>query len=183
MKKVLLGGLLGGVILIGWLIVVDGIFGFKRSIDMNQLPNERGVYTFLVEHVTEPGRYVVNPEVVPDQGSPGDDPIFAVHYTGLGHADAGQEMLSGLVVVLLAPIVGAWLLANASRRILSRYALRVSFFAIVGILVGLLGVGARFGLASYSLGNAVALAGHDVVAWVLAGFVVAALVKQPMGET
>ena len=173
MKKVLIGGLLGGFVLIAWLIVVDGILGFKRSIEMNQLPNERIVYEFLKEHITEPGRFICNPEVTPEQSFPGDDPIFAVHYTGLGHDDAGQEMILGLVVMFLAPIIGAWLLWNASSRVLSRYLSRFLFFVIIGVVVVLFGILARFGLASYSFSDAVALIIHDFTAWVLAGLIVA----------
>lgn len=173
MKKVLIGGLLGGVVLIAWLVVVDGMLGFKRSIEMNRLANERTVYEFLSEQVTEPGRFVCNPEVTPGQRFPGDAPIFAVHYTGLGHDDAGQEVVLGLVVVLVAPILGAWLLWNASRRVLSRYGSRVLFLAIIGIVVTLFGILTRFGLASYSLGDAVTLGVHDFAAWFLAGLAVA----------
>ena len=173
MKKVLIGGLLGAFTLIVWLIVVDGILGFKRNIEMNKLPNERIVYEFLSEHVTEPGRFVCNPEVTPNQRFPGHAPIFAVHYTGLGHDDAGQEMILGLVVMLLAPIIGAWLLWNASSRVLSRYSSRVLFFATIGIVVALFSILARFGIASYSLGDAIALGIHDLAAMVLAGLIVA----------
>ncbi len=105
-----IGGLLGGFVLIVWLIVVDGIMGFKRSIEMNQFPNERIVYEFLKEYVTEPARFICNPEVKPNRRFPGDDPILAVHYTGLGHDDSLQEMILGLLIMLLAPIIGAWLL-------------------------------------------------------------------------
>jgi hypothetical protein len=173
MKRVLIGGLLGGIVMILWLVVADGILGLKRSIDMKTLPNERTVYAFLSEHVTEPGRFICNPEVVPNQGFPGDDPIFAVHYTGLGHDDAGQEVILGLVYAFLAPIVGAWLLWNASTRVLSRYSSRLLFFAAVGFVMALLGVSARFGIASYSFGDAVALGLHDFAAWVSAGLAVA----------
>jgi hypothetical protein len=176
-KKVLIGGLLGSFALIVWLIVVDAILGFKRNIEMNQLPNERIVYEFLSEHITKPGRFVCNPEVTPDQSFPGNDPIFAVHYTGLGHDDAGQEMLLGLVVMLLAPIIGAWLLWNASSRVLSRYSSRVLFFATIGIVVLLFSISARFGLASYTLSDAVALGVHDFAALVVAGLLVAWKVK------
>jgi hypothetical protein len=144
---------------------------------MNQLRDERVVYYFLVEHVSEPGRYVLNPLVVPEQGFPGDDPIFAVHYTGLGHDDAGQEMLAGLLIAFLSAAAGAWLLANASSRVRSRYGSRVGFFAVIGLVAVLLGVGARFSLAAYSLSSALTLAVHDLAAWVLAGLVVASLVK------
>ena len=173
MKKVLLGGVLGGFVLIVYLIVADGILGFKRSIEMNQLPDERLVYEFLSEHVTEPGRFICNPEVAPDQRFPGDDPIFAIHYTGLGHDDAGQEVIVGLIVMLLAPIIGAWLLWNASGRFLSRYSSRVMFFTTIGIVIALFSILARFGIASYSLVNAIAFGIHDFAGWVLAGLIVA----------
>jgi hypothetical protein len=177
LKKVIIAGLLGSVVLVLWLVVVDGFLGFKRGIDMNQLADERAVYAFLVEHVPEPGRYVCNPEISPDRGFPGEDPVFSVQYSGLGHADAGQEVLVGLVVILLTPFVGAWLLSNASSRVLSGYGSRLFFFSAIGIVFTLFGVMVRFGLAKYPLGDAVALSVHDLVAWVIAGLVVARFVR------
>jgi hypothetical protein len=173
MKKVLLAGLLGGFVMLAWLIVVDAMLGFRRSIDMKALPDERSVYSFLVEQVPEPGIYVVNPEVSPDRAFPGHDPIFGVHYTGLGHDDAGKEVLVGLLIMLLAPMAGAWLLTRSSPRVLSRYRSRVGFLAMVGAVMALMVLGARFGLASFSFGAALALALHDLAAWTLAGCVVA----------
>ena len=175
LKRVIVAGLLGGVVLVIWFVVVDGVLGFKREIEMNQLADERAVYAFLVENVPEPGRYVVNPEISPDRAYPGDDPIFAVQYSGLGHADAGQEMLVGLVVMLLTPVVAAWLLSNASSSVLSGYGSRL-FFSVIGVVFALFGIMARFGLARYPLGDAVALSTHDLLAWVVAGLVVARFV-------
>jgi len=175
--RVILAGLLGGVVLAVWFVIVDGFLGFKRGIEMNQLADERAVYAFLVEHVPEPGRYVVNPEISQDRGFPGNEPVFGVQYSGLGHADAGREMLVGLLVMLLAPVVGAWLLSNASSSVLSGYGSRLFFFSVVGIVFTLFGVMARFGLAEYPLGNAVALSVHDLIAWVVAGVAVAWFVR------
>jgi len=177
LKKVIVAGLLGGIVMIVWLVIVDGFLGFQRGIEMNQLDDERAVYAFLVEHAPEPGRYVVNPEVSADRAFPEDDPVFAVQYSGLGHADAGQEVLLGLVVVFLAPVLGAWLLSNASDRILSRYGSRLFFFSVIGVVFTLFGVMARFGLARYPLGDAAALSVHDLAAWVVAGLVVARFVR------
>ena len=177
MKRVILAGLLGGVVLAVWFVIVDGVLGFKRGIEMKELADERSVYGFLVGHVPEPGRYVVNPEISPDRGFPGNDPVFAVQYSGLGHADAGQEILVGLVVMLLAPVLGAWIVSNASSPVLSGYGSRLVFFSVIGLVFSLFGVIERFGLARYSLGNAVALSVHDLVAWVLAGLVIAWLVR------
>ena len=183
MKRVILAGLLGGVVLAAWFVVVDGILGFKRGIEMNRLADERAVYALLVEHVSEPGRYVVNPEVAPDRAYPEDDPVFSVQYSGLGHADAGQEVLVGLVVMLLAPIVGAWLLSNASSRVLSSYGSRLVFFSAIGVVFSLFGAMASFGLARYPLGDAVALSVHDLVAWVVAGLVVARFITSAGPDT
>jgi hypothetical protein len=177
LKRVILAGLLGGVVLAVWFVIVDGFLGFKRGIEMNQLADERTVYAFLVEHVPDPGRYVVNPEISPDQAFPGDHPVFAVQYSGLGHADAGQEMLVGLVVMLLTPVVGAWLLSNASSRVLSGYGSRLFFFSVIGIVFTLFGVMGRFGLAGYPLGNAVVLSVHDLLAWVVVGLAIARFVR------
>ncbi len=177
MRRALVGGLAGGLVILALLVVVDGMLGFKRGIEMKRLPDERIVYAFLGEHVTEPGRFVFNPELLPDQRFPSDDPIFAVQYSGLGHDDAGQEVVLGLVVAFMAPFVGAWLLVNASSRVLSRYRLRVLFLAGIGVVVALLGTTARFGINSYPLGDAVALGLHDLASWVLAGLVVAWVVR------
>jgi hypothetical protein len=177
MKRIILAGLLGGAVFLVWFIIIDGILGFKRGIEMKQLINERWVYTFLSEHVTEPGRYVCNPEVLPEQGFPGEDPIFVVQYSGLGHADAGQEMLVGLIVMFLAPFLGAWVLANASSRILSGYCSRLLFFSGIGAVMSLFGIMARFSIGGYPLGDTLALTLHDLVAWVVAGIVIARLVK------
>lgn len=183
MQRVILAGLLGGVVLLIWFVIVDGILGFKRGIEMNTLDDERSAYAFLVEHVPEPGRYMVNPEITPGQAFRGDDPVFSIQNSGLGHADAGQEMLGGLVVMLLVPVVGAWLLFNASSSILSRYGSRLLFFSVIGMVFTLFGVMERFGLARYSLGNAVALSVHDLVAWIVAGVVVAWLVRPAVPDS
>jgi hypothetical protein len=177
MKRVIVAGLLGVVVLSVWFVVVDGFLGFERSIEMRQLDDERAVYAFLSEHVRTPGRYVCNPEVLPEQRYPGDDPIFSVQYSGMGHADAGQEMLVGLIIMFAAPFVGAMLLAGASSRILSKYSTRLLFFSGIGVVVALFGVMERFGLASYPLGPALALSLHDLAAWVVVGLLVAWLVK------
>jgi len=182
MKRVIVAGLLGVVVLFVWFVVVDGFLGFERSFEMRQLGDERAVYAFLSEHVRTPGRYVYNPEVLPERRFPGDEPIFSVQYSGLGHADAGREMLVGLIIMFAVPFVGAMLLAGASNRILSKYSTRLLFFSGVGVVVALFGVMERFGLASYPLGPALALSLHDLAAWVVVGLPVAWVVK-PAAES
>jgi hypothetical protein len=167
------------MVMVVWLVVVDGILGFTRNIEMNQLPDERAVYTFLTQQVAEPGGYVCNPEITPAQEFPGDEPIFTIYYSGLGHADAGQEMLVELAAMLLALFVGSWLLWKSSPSVLSRYGTRVFFFATIGVVVALLSLLNRFGIGAYPLGSALALAIHDLLAWGIAGLVKTVVVTGP----
>jgi hypothetical protein len=173
LRRILVAGLLGTVALIVWTFVVDALLGYKRSIEMDQLPAERAVYEVLRQHVTEPGRYVCNPEVRPGEGFPGHDPVFSIQYSGVGHADAGQEMIVSLVVMLFAPILAACMLSKAADRTLKSYGRKVLFFVRLGVIVALFSDVARFGIGGYSMGDALALALHDLLAWTFVGLVVA----------
>ena len=177
MKRIVFAGLIGGSVFLLWFIIVDAILGFKRSIEMNQLANELSVYKFLSENVTEPGRYVCNPEILPEQEFPGEDPIFVVQYSGLGHDDSGQEILVGFIIMFLAPLLGAWILTNASNRVLSTYGYRLLFFTGIGTVMSLFGIMTRFSIGGYPLGDTLALTLHDLLAWILAGIVISWFIK------
>jgi hypothetical protein len=173
MKNVLGAGALGGVVLIVWTFVVNGILGFQARIDMKQIPAERQVYETLKEYVAAPGRYIVNPEVTSDQRFPEGEPVFSVLYGGMGHEAAGQLMIVGLVILFLAPIVGAWMLSQASGRVLSSYPRKVMFFVAMGLLFAIFSDLAKWGIGNYSLRDAILLAANDLVVWTLVGLVVA----------
>jgi len=172
-KRFLVAGVWGGVVLIVWVFVVDGLLGVKRSIEMRQVPNERVVYETLRQNIAEPGGYLCNPELTPDGVYPGEAPVFAIRYSGVGHASAGQEMLTGLLVCLIAPMLGAWLLSTASEATRASYCRSVFFFLVLGILVALFGDVGRFGIGGYPMRDALALALRDTLAWTLVGVVVA----------
>jgi hypothetical protein len=183
-KRIILATLLGGIVFFAWFIVFNAMLGFKRGIEMNELATERTVYAFLGEHITEPGRYVCNPEVVPGQGFPGSDPIYVVQYSGLGHDDAGQEVLIGFIIMFLAPLTGALLLANASSRVLAGYGTRLLFVAGIGVVMALFSLMMRFGLGGFPLVEALMLTVHDLLAWIVTGLVIAWLVRpKPAGAT
>lgn len=177
LRKVLVAGLLGGLVLIVWAFVVNGLFGFQARIDMKRLPAEREVYEALKANVPAPGRYTCNPALTSDGRFPDGEPVFGVLYGGVGHEDAGREMWIGLVLFLAAPLIGAWLLSQASPRVLSSYTRKVLFFAAIGVIVALVADLTRFGIGSYPAGDAALIALNRVVVWTLAGLVVASLIK------
>lgn len=172
-RRVISAGLLGGVTLMLWTLVVDGMLGFRANIDMKQVTAEAQVYETLKEHIVDPGRYVVNPAVTADQPFPGDQPVFSVLYSGVGHEAAGRLMLVGLVVFLAAPMIAAWMLSQMSGRVLSSYARRVGVFVAIGLLFALFTDVASFGIGGYPLGDALKFAARHVVDWTLVGLVIA----------
>ena len=40
LKKILISGVLGAIVMILWAFVVNAIFGLRSSIDMNPIPEE-----------------------------------------------------------------------------------------------------------------------------------------------
>lgn len=172
-KRFLVAGVWGGAVLIVWVFVVDGLLGVERSVEMKRIPNERVVYETLRRNIAEPGGYLCNPELTPDRVYPGDAPVFAIRYSGVGHASAGQEMLIGLLVCLVAPVLGAWLLSKTSAETQASYPQKVLFFVVLGVVVALFGDIGRFGIGGYPMRDALALALRDTASWALVGLVVA----------
>jgi hypothetical protein len=172
-RKVIIAGLMGGVVLFAWTFVLNGVFGFKRSVDMKPIPDERQVYEVLKANFVKPGRYIANPELSPSGAFPGGEPVFSIHYSGLGHDSAGRLMPLQLVVFCLAPLIGAWMLSLTSRWVLASYRRKVLFFAAIGLLLAVYGDLMSFGIDGYPLADALLLAAYDIISWTLVGLVVA----------
>jgi len=172
-KRVIVAGLLGGFVVIGWTFVINGIFGFKSRIDMKPIPDERGVYETLKGTITEPGRYICNPAVDSSGFYPADEPVFSVLYGGMGHEAAGRMALIQLPLAFVAPMIAAWMLSVTSTRIRSSRQKKVVFVACIGLLLGASGMVENFGIGSYPLESALFLAGHNIALWALVGLVLA----------
>jgi hypothetical protein len=176
-RKVILAGLLGGVVLVVWMVLVNGIFGLHASINMKQIPAESLVYETLKEHVVDPGRYVVNPQLTAEGRFPEEEPVFSVIYGGMGHEAAGGLMLVGLIVFLLAPMIGAWMLSQTSARVQSSYSRKVLFFSAIGLLFAVFGDLMSYGIGGYPAKDTLILGAKDIIVWTLVGIVVAWRIK------
>jgi len=181
LRRVIVPGLLGAVVLIAWTFVVNGVLGFSSRIHMNEIPDERRVYEVLTETIVEPGAYICNPEPEPPGRFPAGEPVFGIRYGGMGHGAAGRLALVGLAVMLLTPIVGAWMLSTASRRTLSRYGRKVLFFTGIGLLFAVYSRLTSFGIGGYPLRDGLLLAAHDIVLWTVVGLVVAWRMRPDLG--
>ncbi|MEN8120249.1 MAG: hypothetical protein ABFS35_07880 [Bacteroidota bacterium] len=180
-KKVLISGLLGGVTLIILTFVLNAVLGFKSSMDMKQISNEQEVYNLLKENIVEPGRYICNPEVNSEVGFPGAEPVFSVLYSGIGHDAAGSLMFVELIILLIAPIIAAWMLSMTNERILSSYLNKVSFFTIIGLLLAVYSTFSNFGIGNYPLSDSLILAVHNIFVWTIVGLAVAWQMKPEKG--
>jgi hypothetical protein len=181
MKKIVAAGLLGCLVMIAWLFVANGLLRFSASVNMKKLENEREVYEVLKANVDSPGRYVVNPEADPESGYPADEPVYGLFYSGIGHGSAGRQMLISLPVMILVPILGAWLLAQASDRVLSSYPRKVFFFFVIGLLFVLLGDFNQYGIDGYPLGDMLLVGLNHLAMWTAAGLVIAWRIR-PAGK-
>lgn len=177
MKRIVVAGLLGSLVLIIWMFVVNGLLGFGSGINMKKVDNESQVYQVLKENVQQPGRYTVNPEPTGEGRYPEEDPVFSVLFSGMGHGTAGGQMIVGLIVMLLVPMLGAWLLAQASDSVLSSYPKKVLFFLILGLLIALFSDFDKGGIGGYPFGDVIMLGLHNIVLWTLVGLVIAWRIK------
>ncbi|MDD4856873.1 MAG: hypothetical protein PHD74_02065 [Candidatus Krumholzibacteria bacterium] len=179
LKRILLSGILGGVVLLLWTLILNTVFGFTARVEMGGIANERAVYSILKENVTAPGAYMANPEPVPGVGFPPGEPVYGIRYSGIGHEAAGRMLFVEPAIVLVAAILVAWLLSMTSRRILSRYFSKVLFVFVVGLLLAVFGDIAKIGIGGYAAKTSLLLAARDVISWTLAGLVIARFMRAP----
>jgi hypothetical protein len=173
LKKVIVSGFLGGVVLVAWTFAANGILGFRSNVDRKPILNERQVYECLKGNILQPGRYICNPEPTLPGRFPGQEPVYSITYSGIGHDSAGRLMLVQLGLFFLAPMIGAWMLSLASERVLTSYPRKVLFFVAIGLLFAVFGTLTHYGIDSYPLRDALKLAAYDLIAWTLVGLVVA----------
>jgi len=172
-RKVGISAILGMIVLIVWGFVINGIFGFNSRINMKQISDERKVYETIKESIVEPGSYIVNPELTPSEVFPDGEPVFSLHYSGMGHESAGKVMFFQFAIFLLSPMIATWMLSLTTPRILSSYPRKVLFFVAIGLLFAVFGDLVNFGIDQYSLQDSLLIAANNILAWTLVGLVVA----------
>ena len=172
-RKVLISGLMGWLVLVAWGFIVNGVFGLQAKIDLNHLEAERQVFKVLQEHVVEPGRYVINPELTTEQRFPEGEPVFSVLYGGVGHEAAGNMLLLKLATYFLAVLIATWMLSMTSDLVLTSYPRKVMFFSAIGLLFALFADVGSYGIGGYPIGVAAMAAVSHVVMWTAVGLVVA----------
>ncbi len=180
-KNLLISGALGGVMM----FIVMGAFrlllpaaGHPALLEM---PDQVPIHAQLKQRITKPGTYVV-PYLSPERRSalfPDylNEPIFTVTYTGYTHGTVPGFASVGMLSFLLAPMVAAWLLAQASKRVLATYLRRVLFVSTLGLFVAVSADLMSSLTDELPLASVAGRAVTSVITWALIGFVVAWRIK------
>jgi hypothetical protein len=172
-RKILVAGLLGGLVMSVVAVVVNGLFGFASRLELKRVPNESIVYSVLKENVVEPGGYSCNPAAIPERGFPPNEPVFGIRVSGVGHEAAGRTMGLRLAVAFVSTTLAAWLLSRMSARVLAGYGGRLGFFVAIGLLIAVFADLPRHDIGGLPWTSAVAFAVFDVALWTTAGAVMA----------
>ena len=171
MKRVLVPAVTGVVVMALWLLIVNGLFGFRRHLEMKRIPNESYVYAVLAVNVTEPGRYVANPDRLPDGSRDDAAAVYGILYSGIGHESAGRIMQYQLLM-LVAPLLATFLLSQTPGVVLRSLVRKTLFFTAIGLIIALYVRLQEFGIAARTTGDALALGIHDVILWTVVGLAV-----------
>jgi hypothetical protein len=177
-KRILVAGTLGGLTLMVWSAFVNIVFGFAARTQMTPVPNERAVYDLLASQHMAPGAYLANPALVNGR-FPDGAPVFGIHYAGFGHETAGLMMLMDLVLWISAGMLAAWLLANASPRVLARYVSRVGYVTAFGVLTVVLAILPRYGIGGLPAQLVLMIATNHLAGWFVSALIIARRLDAP----
>lgn len=191
-KKILLGGVVGGIVVFVWSVISHMILPLGM-VGFSQLPNEDMVVTALRENIKDPGLYYF-PGMEQTAGMTKEEQKAAMQkweekyrqgpIGTLIYQPQGQNPLipKQLIIELLSNIAGAlvaaYLLAKAVGGIAS-FGGRVLFVLLLGLFASLaidISYWNWYGFpGSYTLAAII----DQVVSWGLAGLVMGAIIKRP----
>lgn len=179
-KRILLAGFLGGIVLFVWTIISTSLIPLNGDRP-GTIPGDKEVHTTLKEKITEPGIYFVpdhpddNVDEYPDYEN---EPIFTIYYAGTTPGTFVGQMIYELFCILFAPIIAAWLLSVTSKQILGKYSRRVLFVVVLGLFIAVYG-----DLFIQKPADRIILSSiNHLIGWTLAGLVIAWRMK-PVKKT
>ena len=190
--RVPLATILGAAVLFGWGYAFWDLLSDRVEV-FDPLPNESAVVDGLKDQLTEHGHYYYP---MPDPAD-GDQkraksrekhkagPIVKLTYQPAGSDPMAQEtMIRGGVHMLISAFVASILLAMAAGSACC-YPVRVFFVLLLGVFTAVWQHGADFVWFQLPQKSALFLAGYDVAGWLLAGIVMAMIIrrkKEPEAE-
>lgn len=180
-KDILISGVFGGMVMFAVMAACRLLLPDVGNSGFRTMPDQAPIHAALKERITEPGRYVC-PYLRPDDANalfPGylNEPIFEITYKGYTHATVPGFASAGMFAFLLGPMAAAWLLSQASDRVLATYLGRAGYVASLGLFVAVSADLLRALTDELPLTTVAGMAGVSVIAWTLVGLVLAWRIK------
>jgi len=175
-KHIIIAGLLGAVVMVVWLTISFAVLRIGGKA-IRPLPDQAEVHAALKQRIKEVGNYAclyVSSEQEANQfPNYRDEPLYEITYKGHTHNTVPGFKHLGVLSILLAPLVAAWLLTKASESILARYATRVLFVTALGLFVAVGGDWPRAVADEQPLGSLLLATANSLVTWLLVGMLIA----------
>ncbi len=186
-KRILLAGLLGGIIVFAWGAIAHMVLPLGE-VGIKELPGEEAILAAMRASIQQPGFYFF-----PGMGGHGEsDPaamklweekykqgpygILIYHPAGttpLSPAQLGTELVLDIVGALLA----AWLLAQAAAG-LANFGARALFVAVLGLFAASATHVSHWNWYGFPGDYTVANVASDFIGWALGGLALAGLLKR-----
>ncbi|QEG38275.1 hypothetical protein [Roseimaritima ulvae] len=188
MKRIVLAGLAGAVVYFVWQMLTWMLLPIHGPT-VGPLPDEAPVRDLLVEQKVETGVYIVpygSEEAMMDPESEymkrhTDGPIFSIYYQQHGAQPMAMSVLAiGFLTDFLAASIVATLLCCAVGGCCCKsYLQRVGFVTAFGFFLALTGHVSYFNWMHFPADYTAMFVLDVIVGWLLAGLVIAAIIKQP----
>lgn len=190
MKKIILAGVLGGIVLTVWGRVAWMALPIHDA-SMNKIEDEDAVVGMLNSSLTKHGVYAF-PTFIEETNTMTEEeieamtneyaerykrgPVGIIVFQPEGSDPLIQQMIYGVLISILAALLAAWMLSR-STAMQSSYWGRISFCGMLGILASLVTHAMYWNWMHFPFDYTTAMILDTVIGWVLAGFVIGAIVK------
>ncbi len=188
-KRVIIGGLLGGIALFIWGSLAHMVLGLG-SVGFKEIPNESAVLTAVTSSITEPGLYYFPGLGLPSNATmaqqnaamkesdakaqAGPSGLLIIHPHGGGGFTAARlinEFVLNIVQGLLLAVLLAWALPIVG------YVPRVAFVTVAGFFGALATNIQYWNWYGFPVNYTLAYITNETVGFLVVGLVVAAMVK------
>jgi hypothetical protein len=185
-KRIIVSGFLGTVMMVAWLIFS---FAALRSggKEIRPVPDQAELHAALKARITQPGTYaclyVSSEREAAQFPNYRDEPLYAITYRGTTHNTVPGFKNLGVLSIVLAPMLAAWLLTKSSDRWFRRYPTRVAFVTMLGVFVAMAGDWPRAVADEQQASGLLRTTADTIATWLLAGLAIAWRIKPEVVQT
>jgi len=190
MKKAILAGIVGGIILWVWGFLAWAVLPLHKP-SMRNISNEDAVIEVLRTNINVKGVYIFPGMPLDDNQASMDTytqkymrgPTGMIIYDPQGSDPMMlSQFINGLIILMISAFLAAWFLSRSTAAA-SSYMARVLFCGMLGIFISFFSHLSAWNWMGFPLDYTTAMMIDAIIGWLLAGLGIAAIVKVPKTET